>query len=165
MKRNISIAGMVILLFTLNTVAATAKADFNGSWTMDKSRTEGLPPDVEQTMTIKQTGDTLDVVTKVTDDQGDQTVPVTYVLDGKEVEYKTTRQGLEGKGKRSAKWATDGNGFEVTEEETLDGPMGAVTLQFARKWTLQEDGKTLVIVMDIKGPNGSQTIKRTFVKK
>jgi hypothetical protein len=165
MKRNISIAGLVILLYALNSFATAAKADFSGSWTMDKSRTEGLPPDVEQTMTIKQTGDTLDIVTKVTADQGDQTVPVTYVLDGKEVEYKTTRQGLEGKGKRTAKWAGDGNGFEVNEEETLDGPMGTVTVQFARKWTMQEDGKTLVITMDIKGPNGSQTVKRTFVKK
>jgi hypothetical protein len=38
-------------------------------------------------------------------------------------------------------------------------------VQFSRKWTMQPDGKTVVIVMDIKGPNGSQTIKRTFVKK
>src|SRR6476659_5736042 len=111
MRRQLLLITSVAL--TLGLVIVSAKADFNGSWTMDKSRTEGLPPDVEQTMTIKQTGDTLDVVTKVTADQGDQTVPVTYVLDGKEVEYKTTRQGLEGKGKRSAKWATDGNGFEV----------------------------------------------------
>ena len=156
---------IISVALTLGMTIALAKADFSGNWTMDKSRTDGLPSDVEQTMTIKQTGDTLDVVTKVTADQGDQTVPVTYVLDGKEVEYKTTRQGQDSKGKRTAKWASDGNGFEVNEEETIDTPQGPVTVQFARKWTMQEDGKTLVIVMDIKGPNGSQTIKRTFVRK
>src|ERR1041385_1786219 len=163
MKRNISIAGMILLALALNTVAGSLKADFNGEWTMDKSRTEGLPPDVDQTMTIKQTADTLDIVTKVTADSGDLTVPVTYVLDGKTVEYQASRQGLEGKGKRTGQWTTDG--FEVNEEESLDGPQGPVVVQFSRKWTMQPDGKTVVIVMDIKGPNGSQTIKRTFVKK
>jgi hypothetical protein len=92
-------------------------------------------------------------------------VPVAYVLDGKEVEYKAGRQGTEGKGKRTAKWTADGNGFEVNEEESFDGPQGAVTIQFARKWAMQPDGKTLVILIDAKGPNGTQTIKRTFVKK
>jgi hypothetical protein len=161
MKRQLLIITSVAL--TLGLAIVSAKADFNGDWTMDKSRTEGLPPDVEQTMTIKQTGDTLDIVTKVTADSGDQTVPVTYVLDGKTVEYQTSRQGLEGKGKRTGKWTSDG--FEVNEEESLNGPQGPVVVQFSRKWTMQPDGKTVVIVMDIKGPNGSQTIKRTFVKK
>ena len=79
------------------------------------------------------------------------------------VQTATFTQTIKGKGKRTGKWTTDG--FEVNEEESLDGPQGPVVVQFSRKWTMQPDGKTVVIVMDIKGPNGSQTIKRTFVKK
>ena len=164
MKRQIAIAGITVLLLALTILAASPKADFSGTWVMDKTRTEGLPPDIEQTMTVTQKDDRIDVVTKVSGDQGDQTVPVTYVLDGKETEYPANRMG-EGKGKRTASWSADGNGFEVSEEENYDTKNGPTKIQFSRKWTMAPDGKTVVIILDIKGPNGNGTIKRTFVKK
>jgi hypothetical protein len=164
MKQHLTMACVALLALTVSILAANPKANFSGTWVMDRSRTEGLPTDIEQTMTITQSEDTLDIVTKVSGDQVDQTVPVTYVLNGKETEFKATRKG-EGKGKRVASWSADGNGFEVTEQETYASDKGSDTFQFVRKWTMLPDGNTLVIVMDIKGPNGDATIKRTFVKK
>ena len=70
-----------------------------------------------------------------------------------------------GKGKLTAKLAADGNSIDVVEQVTFDSPEGAVTIQTTRKWTLSPDRKTLKIDMTIDGPNGKQTLKRTFVKK
>src|ERR1044071_1409801 len=165
MKRILAVLGAVGVALTLSLAVAAAKADFGGTWTMDKARSEGVPPDMEQSMTVTQKDDTLNVETKIVTDQGDQSVTGSYELNGKEVEYTPTRGGAQGRGKRAAKWAADGNGFEVAEEERFDSPNGEVVLQFSRKWVLLADGKTLTIELDVKGPNGPQHSKRTFVKK
>ena len=158
---------VIALCLCLASVAALAavKANFSGSWTMDKSRNEGVPPDMEQTMTVTQQGDSVSVETKIITDQGDQMIASAYVLDGKEAEYPVSRAMGEGKGKRTAKWTADGNGFEVTEEEKVDTPNGQVTLKFARKWAMAADGKSLTIELDVASPTGKQHSKRIFVKK
>ena len=165
MKRALLMIGASVALLSTSLVVVSAKANFSGAWTLDKGRSEGVPPDMEQTMTVAQTDDVLNVETKVVTDQGDQTLNSTYTLNGKETEYAPKRMGTEGKGKRVARWTQDGNGFEVTEEETFDTPNGAATLQFTRKWAMSADGKTLTIELDVKGPNGPQHSRRTFIKK
>ena len=165
MKRILAAGILVGVVLTLSLGVAAAKVDFAGTWVMDKGRSEGVPPDMEQTMTVTQNADTLNVETKVVTDQGDQTVTGTYTFDGRETAYTPKRMNAEGKGKRTAKWAADGNGFEVTEEEKFDSPNGEVTFNFTRKWQMLPDGKTLTIELDVKGPNGPQHSKRTFVKK
>ena len=165
MKRLAVITSVFCLVLISLISAAAAKSDFSGTWEMDSKKSEGVPPDMEQTMTVKQTGDTIDQETKVMSEQGDQTVSSAYVLDGKEVEYPVQRQIGEGKGKRTSKWTADGNGFEVNEEETIDTPNGAVVLKFARKWMMAADGKSLTIELDVNSPNGPIHTKRLFVKK
>jgi hypothetical protein len=165
MKRILAATGLAGVVLMLSVGLVAAKADFSGTWVMDKSRSEGVPPDMEQTMTVTQSEDTLNVETKVVTDQGDQTITGVYTFNGREMEYTPKRMGVEGKGKRTAKWAADGNGFEVNEEEKFDAPGGEVTFQFTRKWLLLPDGKTLSIELDVKGLNGPQHSKRTFVKK
>jgi hypothetical protein len=61
--------------------------------------------------------------------------------------------------------AADGNGIEVNENSTFEGPEGSVNVQMTRIWTLSADGKTLKIEIAAEGPNGKQQIKRTFIKK
>ena len=145
---------------------STAKANFGGTWTLDKTNSEGLPPDMDQVMTVVQTGDKLTVETKLVTQQGEQVVPDTYILDGKEVEFTPrTPGGQAGKGKRISKLTPDGNGIEVSETATFDTPEGTATIQATRKWMLSPDGKTLKIEMTVDGPNGKQLLKRTFVRK
>lgn len=144
----------------------TAKGNFGGTWTLDKANSEGLPPGMDQIMTVVQTGDKLSLETKLITEQGEQVVPDSYVLDGKEVEFTPRTPGGEaGKGKRIAKWTADGNGIEVSETATFETPEGTANIQATRKWTLSPDGKTLKIEMTVDGPNGKQVLKRTFVKK
>ncbi len=151
----------------LNAPPATtsAKADFNGTWALDKTNSEGLPPGMDQLMTVVQNGDKLSLETKLITEQGEQVVPDSYVLDGKEVEFTPKGPGgLTGKGKRTAKWGSD-NSIEVSETATFDTPESTATFQTTRKWMLSADGKTLKIEMTVDGPNGKQLLKRTFIRK
>ncbi len=167
MKRIINVAGLAACLaIALGLVAAAAKADYTGTWTLDLAKSEGLPPVVKsQTVTVKQTGDRVEVTTKTTLDEGEQTQTDAYVLDGKETDFVPKGPGgMEGKGKRTSSWAADGNGIEVKETATFDTPGGAVDVKFVRNWSLSADGKTLTIVMNIDSPMGAQTIKRVLNK-
>jgi hypothetical protein len=163
MKRSIGIVFALCLTFASG--APAEKPNFAGTWVMDQSKSEGLPADMEQTMIVTQDGDIINQETKVVTEQGDQTVGSTYVLDGKEVEYSVKRVMGEGRGKRSAKWTADGSGFEVKEEETVNAQNGPVVLKFARRWVLAQDGKSLIIELNVDSPNGKQQTKRTFLKK
>ena len=166
MKHIIAITSAAVLVVALCVAVASAKADFSGTWILDKSKSEGLPPGLDQTMTVVQTGDKLSLETKLISDEGERVVSDSYTLDGKEAEFTPqTPNGPAGKGKRTAKWSADGNGIEVVENSTFDGPEGAVNIQMTRIWTLSADGKTLKIDLTADGPNGKQQIKRTFVKK
>ena len=155
-----------ILIMSLGVVIASAKADFSGTWILDKTNSEGLPPGMDQSMTVVHTGDKLLLETKLITQEGERVVSDMYMLDGKEAEFTPKApNGQAGKGKRTARWSADGNGIEVNENSTFDGPEGAVNVQMTRNWTLSADGKTLKIDITADGPQGKQTVKRTFIKK
>jgi hypothetical protein len=167
--RRISVtAGIVVaLVFTmgLQVLAATAP-NFSGTWVLDRSRSIGLPPGMEQTMTVVQTGERVELETKIVTAQGERVIKDTYTLDGKEAEFTPQGpQGPAGKGKRTAKWLPRGNGIVVSEETTVETPKGVVTTQLTRKWIMSPDGTTLTIDMYHDGPNGSFETKRIFIKK
>lgn len=147
--------------------AQAKPADFTGTWELDTSRSEGVPPEMQQTMTVKQSGDRVEVQTLVKGPQGEQKIPDVYVLDGRENDFTpTVIGGGAGKGKRTARWSEGRNGFETTERATLPGPEGdEVTVTATRKWTLAPDGKTLTIEMTMNGPAGEVTSSRVFTKK
>ncbi|MCI0391286.1 MAG: hypothetical protein MOB07_21300 [Acidobacteria bacterium] len=165
MKFRMTPLGITLLSLILTTLAAD-KADFSGVWIMDKSKAEGIPPNMDQKMKVAQNGDRLDLETDLIVDGDINTVHDGYELSGKEVEF-TARLGAgqETKGKRVAKWNADGKGIEVREESTFDTPEGKVSMTMRRKWTLSADGKTLVIELNHTGPNGPVSSKRTFNKK
>lgn len=166
MRQIKSFIAAAALVITICAAVASAKADFSGTWILDKSNSEGLPPGMDQTMSVVQTGDKLMLETKLITQEGERVVSDLYMLDGKEAEFTPKApNGQTGKGKRTAKWAADGNGIEVSENSTFDGPEGAVTVQMKRTWMLSADGKTLKIDITADGPNGKQQVKRTFVRK
>jgi len=155
-----------MLALNLSLVFAATKANFNGTWVMDKSRSEGIPPDVEQTMILKQSEDKLTVENRITGGGNDLTVSDTYILNGKEVEFSQKVNDQESKGKRTSKWLEDGSGFESSEElirQVGDGTQ--ITQQVTRKWVMAADGKMFTVEMNVKGPNGTRQTKRVFVKK
>jgi hypothetical protein len=166
MKRTIVLGSVAALVMALSLVAVAAKANFSGTWTLDKSHSEGLPPELkDQTLTVVQTDDKITIETTIVRDSGEMKQSDAYVLSGKEVEFKPQPiMGIEGKGKRTAQWAADGNSLDIKEEATYEGPDGPVAVQITRKWTLSADGKSLVIDMNITSPQGSRQMKRAFTK-
>jgi hypothetical protein len=140
--RLMGIFAAVIFALGLGAVAAD-KADFSGSWELDRSRSIGMPPGMNQTMTVVQSGDKIELETKLITAQGERVV----------------------KGKRTAKWLPRGNGIVVSEESTVPTDKGPVTSQLTRKWILSPDGTTLTIDMYHDTPNGQFETKRIFIKK
>jgi hypothetical protein len=146
---------------------AAQKADFSGTWVLDKSRSEGLPPGMEQTMTVRQAGDRLDIEMKMSGPQGNEEIKDQFILDGKETDYTpTVMKGYEvTRGKRTPKWAGDGKGFDLLEDATVDGPNGALNIKVTRHWQLAEDGKTLTVDVAVDGPRGIRKSKRVYARK
>jgi hypothetical protein len=170
MKLKAVLTTLTALLITFNCVAQAAtaqKANFAGKWMMDRSRSEGLPPEVDQIMTVSQSGDQLTVETKVYPENTPYyTIGDNYVLNGQEVAFEQPRMdGTKAKGKRTAKWSEDGKGVEIAEELIINSPKGPVTIQTTRKWMMLDDGKTLTIELNQKTPERTTRTKRTFVKK
>lgn len=164
-KLTVGVAAVLALALCAS-AAAAAKADFSGAWALDKARSEGLPPGMDQTMSVTQSGDTIKLETKVVTEEGEQTVSDSYTLSGAETDFTPQGPGgSKGKGKRTAKWTADGSGIEVAESVSFETPEGAVAVKMNRKWTLAADGKTLTIELRHEGPQGVKESRRTFVRK
>jgi len=163
MLRPFSIAAAIFVLSVM--ALATTKPDFNGNWTMDRARSFGLPPDMNQTLVVSQTADQIDLETKLIQPNNERSVKDTYLLDGKEHEFTplTTPNQPPAKGKRTATWLPGDRGLQVTEVTTTETPKGSVTSQVVRKWTLSAQGE-LIIDMYVDNPNISYEAKRIFVK-
>jgi hypothetical protein len=143
-----------------------AKPDFTGSWVMDRTRSFGLPGNMEQTMTVKQSGDQMEVETKLIQPNNERTQKDTYILDGKEYEFTPLAPANQAppKGKRTVKWLPSGDGILVTEMTTADTPNGPATTQVVKKWTFTADGE-VTIASFVDAPTVSYEAKRIFVRK
>ena len=168
MRYTLSLTSILLALSILTAPAAdSARPDFSGVWELDAAKSEGLPPDVKQTMTVKQTADRLEVDLKVIGPQGDRTVTDTYTLDGKPGEFTPAMLGggTAKKGKRTATWSADKSGMDVAEEADVETPEGTDTIKGKRTWRLSENGKVLTVEIDLAGKNGPLKGKRVFRKQ
>ena len=156
----------VAAMMTLSLIAyAAAKPNFSGTWTMDRGRSYGLPGDMNQTLTINQKDDQIELETKLIQPNNERTVKDTYVLDGKEYDFTPPVPPNQppAKGKRTAVWLPGDKGIQVTDVTTVESPKGPVTTQTVRKWTISGQGE-LVIDMYVDNPNISYEAKRIFKK-
>jgi hypothetical protein len=146
--------------------ATAAQTDFTGTWVLDTSRGEGLPEGVEQTMTVKQSGDRIEIEIHAKTPAGEQRIEDVYVLDGNETDFQPVLNvQISVTGKRAARWSDDRNGFEANERVTVDGPQGEITITAVRRWTLGPDGDMLTIELTNNGPQGETKITRVFTRQ
>lgn len=165
MRRSMFLILVAIMSFTVLALAA-AKPNFSGTWTMDRARSFGLPGDMNQTLTVNQKDDLIELETKLIQPNNERTVKDTYTLDGKEYDYTPLAppNQPQPKGKRTAVWLPGDRGVQVTEIVTAESPKGPVQTQTVRKWTISGQGE-LVIDMYVDNPNFSYEAKRIFTKK
>ena len=166
MNRRTFIISVAAVIFVSTIIAAQTKADLSGRWTMDQAQSQGLPPDMDQIMTITHKGDQLAVQTKIYPSNTPNVIrDDTYKLDGKPAAYSQMMgNGEEAKGTRTAQWSADGRGIEVSEELSFQSPRGPAQIKRTIKWSLSTDGKTLTIELDQTSPQAAKN-KRVFVKK
>jgi hypothetical protein len=167
MKHRIAPLLVTVLVLTVGIAFGSAKPNFNGTWVMDASKSEGIPANVAQTMTLTQADDNLTLQNKIVTADGDINVTDAFIISGKEVDFTQKVNGVEIKGKRTSKWSADNNGFESNEEFTVEGGDGqSTTQQIRRLWVISADGKILTIDLFGKTSTGEDLhTKRTFVKK
>ena len=158
---------MAAAIMALSVIAlAAAKPNFSGTWTMDRARSYGLPPDMNQTMIINQKDDKIELETKLIQPNNERSVKDTYTLDGKEYEFTPPVPPNQppAKGKRTAIWLPGDKGIQITDVTTSESKDGPVTSQVVRKWTITAQGE-LVVDMYVDGPRGSYEAKRIFIKQ
>ena len=163
MARTLLITAAIFVLSVL--ALAAAKPNYSGTWTMDRGRSFGLPADMNQTLTITQKDDRIELETKLIQPNNERTVKDTFVLDGKEYDFTPTVPPNQppAMGKRTAMWLPGDRGIQVTDVTTAETPKGPVKTQTVRKWTISGQGE-LVIDMYVDNPNISYEAKRIFIK-
>lgn len=145
----------------------TSKLDFGGQWQLDKARSQGVPPGMDQVMTVKHEAERLEVQVKLSGPDGDRTLSDSYMVNGKEVPFTPPLigGGTAKEAKRIASWSPDGRGFDANERAVVEGPDGEDAVKATRTWRLSEDGKTLTIEMSVEqGDAGITKSKRVFTK-
>jgi hypothetical protein len=164
MTRNILLISVAICISSVFALAVT-KPNFSGTWNMDRARSFGLPPDMNQTLTITQKDDRIEVETRLIQPNNERTVKDTYVLDGKEYDFtpQVAPNQPPATGKRTSMWLPGDRGIQVTDVTTAETPKGPVKTQIVRKWTISGQGE-LVIDMYVDNPNVSYEAKRIFIK-
>src|SRR4029078_1003622 len=175
------------LVFAL--VAHAAAPNFAGTWTLDKSKSQGLNPRQQNSdsvsWVITQTDKEITIEEKTTGGppvgtgtggpppagapgaggpggggrMGGMMGPRTFNLDGTETTGETGR----GKFARKATLSSDGKTLELVSKNMFTGPDGnEVTITHSDKLWLSADGKVLTVVRHSESPRGPQDSTLVF---
>ena len=172
------------LVFAL--AAQAAAPNFAGTWTLDKSKSQGLNPRMQNaesvTWNVTQTDKEITIEEKITGGtppaggppgggavggggQGRGGMmgmggPRAFNLDGSET------SGDMGRGKfvRKATLASDGKTLELSSKVTFQTQDGEVTTTSTEKLSLSADGKVLTVVRHAETPRGAQDSTLVFNK-
>lgn len=181
MKRVIAACGLLAALmigFGTVSLAQTKGAEFAGTWTLDKAKSQ-LPQRMADrvqggTWTITQDDKQLTREQKL--DLAESTGgggggggrgmmggggPLMVKFDGSETVAET--QG--GKATTKAKWNDGGKVLEIKTVRNVSGPNGDMTITTVEHWELADAGKTLKVHQTSETPRGTQESTWVFTKK
>jgi len=180
MKRLFLIAGLATAFLLLVVAASAQKANFAGTWTLDKAKSQGLSQRMQGadkvTLTITQDDKTISLDTKVEGGQpqggggagggggtgggggmgggrpggGGMGGPQSYNLDGKEATSDVPMG--QNTAKRTAKTTMNGNTLELMSKLDYTGRDGnPASNTTTQKLTVSDGGKTLTVVTHREG--------------
>jgi hypothetical protein len=154
-RRVVTVAFVGLLLCCLTLVAAD-KPDFSGNWKLnvDKSDFGPMPKPEKADYTIIHKDPEMNVKSVAVGSMGEMTNEVKILTDG--TEFTNTVRGQEVKG--TAKW--DGKTLVVTQKLEIQG----TAITFVQKWTLSDDGKSIVQEVNISTPQGEVAQKAVLDK-
>jgi len=177
MKRVLAVCGMFVVLAALSVMASAQSkgANFAGTWTLDKSKSQ-LPQMMADritggTWTITQDDKQLTREQKLDMAEGagggggrgmmGGGAPLTVKLDGSE----TTAENQRGKSTTKAKWNDGGKVLEIKTVRNINGQQGEMTLTTVEHWELADGGKTLKVHQSTESPRGTMESTWVFTKK
>ena len=179
----LSLMGALVIALAVH---AAAPANFGGTWMLDKSKSQGLNPRMQNaesvSWVIAQTDKDITIEEKITGGippagapggggagggggrgmgmGGGFGGPRTFNLDGSETSADMGR----GKVARKATVSGDGKTLELTSKATFQGPEGEITSSTTEKLQLSADGKMLTVNRHSEGPRGPQDSTLVFNK-
>jgi hypothetical protein len=156
MTRRVFTVVFVGLLLCCLTVVAADKPDFSGNWKLnvEKSDFGPMPKPEKADYTIVHKDPEMNVKSVAVGSMGEMTNEVKILTDG--TEFTNTVRGQEVKG--TAKW--DGKTLVVTQKLEIQG----TAITFVQKWTLSDDGKSIVQEVNISTPQGEVAQKAVLDK-
>ena len=186
MKRAFTVLGlMMALVLVALATSAVAPPSFAGTWKLDKEKSQGLDPRLQNAesviWTITQDDKQISIESKVTAGQppagapaggpgtgggggrggGGMGGPRVYTLDGKEV--TTEVQG--GSSSLKSSWSTDGKTLELASVRTGSREGTEFKFTSSDKMSLSADGKVLTVVRHSESPRGAQDSTLVFNKQ
>jgi len=193
MRKLLCALGMMSALVLALAVHAAAPANFAGTWTLDKSKSQGLNPRLQNaesvSWVITQTDKEITIEEKVTGgappaNMGGGDRPAGGAPAGapgggggrgmgggfggpRTFNLDGTETSADtGRGKvaRKATVSGDGKTLELTSKSTFEGPNGEVTATTTEKLQLSGDGKTLTVTRHSESPRGPQDSTLVFNK-
>ncbi len=178
MKRLFVLAAFIFIA----AIAANAqpKANFAGTWALDKEKSQGLSQRMQGadkvTWTITQDDKTISIDSKVEGGQppaggggggmgGGRGMggPQSYNLDGSEAASEVGGGQMTGKATSKATWS--GSTLDLSRVIVFQGPNGEVTSTTTQKLTLSGDGKVLTAVVHSESPRGTTDSTMVFNKQ
>jgi hypothetical protein len=161
--------------------AAAAQTNFSGTWSLDKGKSQGLPPMMENvesyTLVVAQDANQLVVETKIVGGggggqgagggrgRGGLGLPsATYKLDGTETTVETGGQ-RPGTASLKGKASDGGKKLELVTTRTFTTQNGEMTLTTKETWELADGGKTLKVHRTSESPRGTMESTLVFAKQ
>ena len=182
MKRLFLIAGlMAAFMLAAASVGASGGINFGGTWTLDKSKSHGLSPRMENAESVNciitQDDKTISMEWKVAGGQPPAGAgpgsgggggrgpsgPQVYNLDGKEVTSEGGGQ-MGGTNTMKATWSTDGKTLELSSVRTGSFNGNEFKATQVDKLSMSEDGKVLTVNRHTESPRGSADATLVFNK-
>ena len=167
MKRSLIFLTLCSLLMVGFWSVSAAPANFAGTWSLDKAKSEGLQgpmATMDQTWVVTQDAKTFTVEASFSG--GEQPRPPqkrTFNLDGSETSMDVTGR-MPGKATMKAKWQGD-SVLELSQVTKANFQGNDVTITTTEHWELADGGKTLKVHRSSESPRGTQETKLTFAKK
>lgn len=178
MRRAFLIAGLMAAFAVAVLAAGAASANFAGTWALDKTKSQGLDPRMQNadvSWVITQDDKQISIETKVTGGQppaggpgsgGGRGMggPRTYSLDGKEVTSEAGGQ-MGGSNTTKASWSSDGATLELSSVRTGNRDGQDFKFTTTDKLSLSGDGKVLTAIRHSESPRGTMDSTLVFNKQ
>ena len=168
--KKVSLKHLLLIVLTTSlftSLASAQKADFSGTWKLDEGKSDmgqfaAIVPLIVKAA-LKTDSMLITKTNKSFDGGSESDMTETISFDGKEVE--NTVQPGNSKRKASSKWSDDGKTLTITYTIKMEFNGDPLEIKGTEVWSLQDDGKTLVLSNASSSSFGENTFKGIYQKQ